>query len=109
MKNVYLVLAIAGAVIPMLFFFNFFAASGLALSTFVSALFVNGAAGGFVADLLITSLVFWIYMFTREEGPKPWLFVLLNLTIGLSCALPGYLYANLRAAENGIREKMGSE
>ncbi len=100
MKNVYLTLAIAGAVVPILFFADFFAANGLALPTFVSALFVNGAAGGFAADLLITSLVFWIYMFARKEGPKPWLFVLLNLTIGLSCALPGYLYANLRRAES---------
>ena len=100
MKNVYLVLAIVGAVVPMLFFFNFFAASGLGLPAFVSALFVNGAAGGFAADLLITSFVFWLYMFARKEGPKPWLFVVLNLTIGLSCALPGYLYANMRRAES---------
>ena len=100
MKNVYLVLAVVGAVVPLLFFFNFFATSGLALPTFVSALFVNGAAGGFAADLLITSFVFWLYMFARKEGPKPWLFVVLNLTIGLSCALPGYLYANMRRAES---------
>ncbi len=100
MKNVYLVLAIVGAVVPLLFFFNFFAASGLGLPTFASALFVNGAAGGFAADLFITSVVFWLYMFARKEGPKPWLFVVLNLTIGLSCALPGYLYANLRRAES---------
>ena len=99
MKNVYLFSAIVGAVVPMLFFLNFFAASGLGLTTFVTALFVNGAAGGFAADLLITSLVFWIYMFARTEGPKPWLFVALNLTIGLSCALPAYLYANMRRAE----------
>ena len=99
MKNLYLMLAIVGAVIPMLFFIEFFAASGLALPTFVSALFVNGAAGGFVADVLISSSVFWVYMFARSDGPKPWLFVVLNLTIGLSCALPGYLYANMRRRE----------
>ena len=102
MKNVYLVFAIVGAVVPMFFFFNFFAASGFGLPTFVSALFINGAAGGFTADLLITSTVFWIYMFARTEGPKPWLFVVLNLTIGLSCALPGYLYANMRRAESRV-------
>ena len=96
MKNVYLVLAIVGAVIPMVFFSIFFAESGFALPDFVSALFVNGAAGGFTADLLITSLVFWIYLFSRTDGPKPWLFVVLNLTIGLSCALPAYLYATHR-------------
>jgi len=99
MKNLYLILAIIGAVVPYLFFFQFFAQAGIDLPAFIGALFVNGAAGGFTADLLITSFVFWIYMFNRKEGPAPWLFVALNLTIGLSCALPAYLYASLRAAE----------
>ena len=99
MKNLYLVLAIVGAVVPYLFFFQFFGQAGIDLPAFVGALFVNGAAGGFTADLLITSLVFWIYIFSRKEGPAPWLFVVLNLTIGLSCALPAYLYASMRASE----------
>lgn len=99
MKNVYLFLAIVGAVVPYLFFIQFFAVAGIDLPLFVGALFANGAAGGFTADLLITSLVFWIYMFNRKDGPAPWLFVALNLTIGLSCALPAYLYANLQASE----------
>ncbi len=99
MKNLYLVLAIAGAVVPYLFFFQFFNEAGVDLPAFIGALFANGAAGGFTADLLITSLVFWIYIFNRKEGPTPWPFVVLNLTIGLSCALPAYLYVSLRAAE----------
>ncbi len=97
MKNLYLMLAIAGAVVPYIFFGQFFAEAGLDLPAFVAALFTNGAAGGFTADLLIASGVFWIYMFSRKEGPSPWLFVVLNLSIGLSCALPAYLYASLRA------------
>ena len=99
MKNIYLIMAIAGAVVPMIFFIDFMGAAGLDLVTFISALFVNGAAGGFAADLLISSAVFWIYMFSRADGPKPWLFVLLNLTIGLSCALPAYLFVITRRSE----------
>ena len=99
MKNIYLVLAIVGAVVPYVFFLDFFAASGVDLGGFVGALFVNGAAGGFAADLLITSAVFWIYLFSRSEGPSPWPFIVLNLTIGLSCALPAYLYVVTRRAE----------
>ena len=59
-------------------------------------MFVNPATGGFTADLVITSLVFWIAMYHRKyvgKGPNPAIFVVLNLTIGLSCALPAYLYA----------------
>ena len=60
---------------------------------FVPALFANSAAGGFTADILISSAVFWGFMFSAKTGPKPWLFIVLNLSIGLSCALPAYLYA----------------
>jgi hypothetical protein len=94
MKYLYLALAVIGAVVPYLFFFDFIDSMGLDLAAFIGALFVNGAAGGFTADLLITSAVFWTYMFSCGRGPAPWLFIALKLTIGLSCALPAYLYAS---------------
>jgi TRAP-type uncharacterized transport system fused permease subunit len=108
MKAVYLVLAIAGALIPYVFFTQHIAAEGTSLPgtslpNFVSALFANPAAGGFTADLLITSFVFWIAMFQRRgqpDAPSPWLFVVLNLAIGLSCAFPAYLYARERRLES---------
>lgn len=96
MKKVYLGLAILGAVVPYLFFFEFISVSGLNLTQFVVSAFVNGAAGGFTADLLISSFVFWLFMYQQhrdEDGPGLLLFILLNLLIGLSCALPAYLYA----------------
>ena len=91
MKNLYLLLAVVGTVVPLAFFAAFFAGAGLDLPGFLRALFVNGAAGGFTADLLISSVVFWLFMAGRP-GPAAWPFVVLNLTIGLSCALPAYLY-----------------
>jgi len=96
MKNFYLVAAIVGAVVPFAFFAGFFAEEGVGLPTFLDALFVNGAAGGFTADLLITSVVFWGYMLTRRAGPNPWPVIAVNLLIGLSCALPLYLYLEAR-------------
>ena len=96
MKKVYLILAIVGALVPYYFFLQFFSTEGANLGIFLSALFANGAAGGFSADLLIASFVFWMYMVYRRnqgKGPKPILFIILNLGIGLSCALPAYLYA----------------
>lgn len=91
MKTFYLLSAVAGAVVPYVFFTGFIANHGLDLPLFLRALFANGAAGGFSADLLIGSLVFWLFM-VRQAGPAAWPFVLVNLTIGLSCALPAYLY-----------------
>ncbi len=95
MKKFYLAAAVVGTIVPYMFFFKFIQLNGLDVSGFVSALFVNGAAGGFSADLLISSFVFWAFMLQQQQrgGPKPWAFIILNLFIGLSCALPAYLYA----------------
>lgn len=76
-----------------------FSSEGIGLVGFVKALFANRAASGFTADLLITSSIFWIFMFHRHKrgkGPSPLIFILLNLLIGLSCAFPAYLYARER-------------
>ena len=89
-KNLFLVSAIVGAVLPYIFFVQHFSIEGIGLSGFVAALFANPAAGGFTVDLLFTSVVFWILMFqehSRKKGPHPFLFVVLNGLIGLSCAL----------------------
>lgn len=100
MKNVYLVAAILGAAIPYYFFLQHFGADGLLLGDFIAAVFANPAASGFTADLLISSFVFWIYMFQAKEGaPKPWPFIVINLLIGLSCALPAYLYWRAKSAQ----------
>ena len=98
-RKLYLGLAFAGAIVPYIYFIQHFSEVGFGFSEFLSAIFANPAAGGFAADLLITSFVFWIAMFHRRnlgKGPKPFLFIILNLTIGLSCALPAYLAANER-------------
>ena len=97
MKNVFLALAIIGTLVPYYFFVQHFGLNGYAVPDFIAGVFATPAASGFIADLLITSLAFWIYMFSaRPGGPNPWPFVALNLVIGLSCALPAYLYVRLR-------------
>lgn len=95
MKNIYLSLAVLGAIIPYFFFVDFISKEGINISLFIHSLFINAPASGFSADLLISSLVFWLYMFSKNKttaAPKPYWFILINLTIGLSCALPAYLY-----------------
>ena len=97
-STVFLLLAIAGAVVPYVFFVDFFANG---TSGFVAGLFANGAAGGFAADVLISSLVFWIWMIpeARRVGVRhAWLLVVVNLAIGLSCALPLFLWLRERSA-----------
>lgn len=99
MKNVYLVLAIVGTVIPYWFFLQHVNADGLGLIAFVAAAIANPVAAGFTADLVIASLAFWVHMFTAgSEAPRPWPFIVLNCLVGLSCALPAYLYWRSRDA-----------
>jgi len=99
LEKTYLALAVLGAVLPWFFFVQFFVVEGT-LGSFVPALFVNQAAGGITADLLVSCLVFWIFLFreARHAGVgRPWAYVAVNLLIGLSCALPLFLWARQRA------------
>ena len=101
LRSMYFILAIAGAIIPYGFFISFGIDYGLDPGVFLTAPFANAAAGGFTADLLMSSIVFWLYVFSRvgDNGPAPWLFIALNLCVGLSCALPAYFWACSSKAE----------
>ncbi len=95
MKRVYLAFAVVGTVVPWLFFASFFARHGIDPPAFLGGLFVNGAAGGFTADVLISILVFWLwsYLDAAREGVRHWWWVLpAGCLVGLSLALPLYLY-----------------
>lgn len=102
MTKVYLVFAVLGAIIPFYYFESFLFAEGVNLTEFVRQLFANSPASGFTADLLIASEVFWIWSFreARQRNMKHWwAYVALNLCIGLSCALPLFLYFRERGLE----------
>ena len=94
-KTLYLILALIGATIPYVFFIGFIQENGLDMMAFLEAAFANGAAGGLTSDLLISSLAFWavlIKLWRNDKGPAPWIFIIVNLIVGLSFALPLYLF-----------------
>jgi hypothetical protein len=68
MKKLYLILAIIGAFAPDYFFYQFIEAEGWNIKAFISALFVSGAAGSFTVDLLLASLIFWLFMFQQLKA-----------------------------------------
>jgi len=99
-KNFYLAMAVVGTVVPWLFFGSFFALNGLDIPLFLKSLFVNGAAGGFSADVLITIVIFWVWSWrdaTRHRIARWWLVLPASFCVGLSLALPLYLYLRERA------------
>ena len=102
LKQFYLVTCILGTLIPWMFFADFFAENGFDLPAFLTGIFTNGAAGGFSADVMISIAVFWVWSYfdARQEGIRQWWLVLpTGCFVGLSLALPLYLYLKCRRQE----------
>ena len=99
MKTFYLLMALIGTIIPWALFGSFFALNGIDVPLFLRSLCVNGAAGGFSADVLISILVFltWSWRDAAKQGVARWWLVLpASAFVGLSLALPLYLYLRER-------------
>jgi hypothetical protein len=95
MKQVYLLLALLGLIFPYYFFGSFLVAHGLDMRLLVQQLFANDLSTFFVVDVIISSIVFWIFLYReahRYQMKHWWLYILVNLVVGVSCALQLFLY-----------------
>lgn len=111
-KNLYLALAVIGTLVPWLFFGSFFAQHGLDIPLFAQSLFANGAAGGFSADVLIALPVFWLWSWrdaARHTVAHWWLIFPASFCVGLSLALPLYLYLREPDQRHTARHPRGLE
>ena len=95
MKWVYLCGAIIGVALPFTFLTYFLMANGLDTSTFARLLFQNNIAMFFAMDVVVSALVLWVFIFA--EGRKRrmnhlWSYVLCTLLVGVSLALPLFLF-----------------
>ena len=98
MKNFYLIAAAIGAVAPFATYFGYLAyvpgSSGA-----LSLAWGNPIAAATLTDFTISCLVFWPFVFVESKklGVRYWwLFVVTNIFIGLSFALPAFLYVRER-------------
>jgi hypothetical protein len=95
MRRLYLLLAVIGFVLPYYFFASFLIENGLNLGLLFNQLFANDISTFFAVDLIITAVVFLIYM-VREAGRyrmrNRWLYVVATLAVGPSFAFPLCLY-----------------
>jgi hypothetical protein len=94
-KHLYLLFAIIGLIIPYYFFISFLFAHSFDARAFLQQLFANNISTFFAVDLIISSVVF--LLFIRHEGSQRgmahlWVYVLALLTAGLSFAFPLFLY-----------------
>ncbi len=103
MQILYLLLAILGAVLPLSQFIPFLMTHGLDLKLFFTFLFSNGVSGFFGMDVIVSSFVLWIFVFSegRRLGMRRlWVYVVCNLAVGVSLALPLFLLFRERTLTN---------
>jgi hypothetical protein len=95
MQWLYLIAAILGTVLPLSYFVPFLAANGLNLPLFFRQLFQNDVSGFFGMDVIVSSIVVWLFVFSegRRRGMMNlWFYVVCNLLVGVSLALPLVLF-----------------
>jgi hypothetical protein len=93
-KTIYIILCILGTIIPYAFFVPFLAENGLDLGLFAQEMFATQVASFFSADVLVSSLALWAFIFfeLRKRHIKNWwLAIIGNLAVGVSLALPLFL------------------
>jgi hypothetical protein len=101
-KNIFLVLAILGFIAPYYFFLQLPAENGFNLPLLMQPLFANNFMKGLAMDLTVSVIVFWVYVFTEAnklQMKNPWVYLLATLLVGLSFALPLFLYFRERTLE----------
>lgn len=102
-KNVYLALSLIGLFVPYCFLLKFLGAYGFDIPLLFKQLFANNISTFFAVDLIISIIVFWVYMVseaTKLQMKNWWLYILASLTVGLSFALPLFLHFRERKLEN---------
>lgn len=100
MQILYLLAAILGAALPLSQLIPFLKTHGLDLTLFFTLLFSNNVSGFFGMDVVVSSVVLWIFVFSegRRLGMRYlWLYVVCNLIVGVSLALPLFLLFRERA------------
>lgn len=104
-RHAYLVLCIAGTLFPYSQFIPFLREHGLDLRLFLDQLFANRIAGFFGMDVIVSSLVLWLFVLVdggRYQVKHRWAPVVANLAVGVSLGLPLFLYMRERRLERSV-------
>jgi hypothetical protein len=101
-RTLYLALCVAGIVLPYSQLVPFLREHGLDLGIFLGQLFSNRISSFFGWDVLVSSVVLWVFVFVegRRAGVKNlWAPLAANLAVGVSLGLPLFLYLRERRLE----------
>jgi hypothetical protein len=98
-QYLYLLLAILGVVLPYSQLTPFLREHGFDLRLLVEQLFANRISAFFGLDVVISSVVLWVFVFVEGRRRKLrhlWLPVVGSLVVGVSLGLPLFLYMRER-------------
>lgn len=94
-KNIFLLLAVAGTLIPIYFFLPFFLSDEITAANFLGQISESPVAAFFAWDVVISLLVTWGLVMTEGQRLKMknlWVYLIFGLLVGVSLALPAFLY-----------------
>ena len=102
MKKFYLLAAIIGAIAPYATYFGYLAYVP-GTSGALSLAYGSAIAAATLVDFSISCLVFWPFLFSeaKRHGMRyPLFYIMTNIVIGLSFALPAFLYRREQALDS---------
>jgi hypothetical protein len=98
-QYLYLILCVAGTVLPYSQFLPFLAQHGFDVRLFVEQMFANRISSLFGLDVIVSSVVLWSLVLTEGRRLRMrhlWVYVLCSLAVGVSLGLPLFLYMRER-------------
>src|SRR6185295_10186850 len=109
-RYLYLILCVLGTVLPYSQLVPFLREHGFDSRILVEQLFANRISAFFGLDVVVSSLVLWAFVITegrRKKMKHLWVYILCNITVGVSLGLPLFLY--VRERKVGFDHRPGSE
>lgn len=100
LKTIYLLLCVIGTVLPLWEFSPWLVENGLNIPLFVEQMFPNRVAGAFSIDVLVSTVVLWVFVLTeglRSRVPHLWAPLVANVIAGVSSGFPLFLYLRERS------------
>jgi uncharacterized protein DUF2834 len=101
-RTVYLLLCVAGTLLPYSQFVPFALEHGIDLQLFVRQLFANQISRFFACDVIVSSVVLWTFVVLESRRARIhhlWAPIVASLTVGVSLGLPLFLYLRERSVD----------
>lgn len=103
LRHVYLLLCVAGIVLPYWFLVPWVREHGLDLTLLCQELFATPIGAFFGLDVFVSAIVLFLFVFAegrRVAIPNLWMPVLATLLVGVSLGLPLFLYLRQRKLDD---------